>query len=149
MISIPCSHPDLLDFIDLKSDVNKVTRANISIRITSEFMHAVKANANFKLRFKIESTNEEVVKEVNARDVFKRLCEMNWNYAEPGVLFWDRIEDWNLLSETPNFEFAGTNPCAEEPLPAGGSCLLGALNLAEFVQDGIFKIGRASCRERV
>ena len=63
---------------------------------------------------------------------------MNWNYAEPGVLFWDRIEKWNLLSETPSFEFAGTNPCAEEPLPAGGSCLLGALNLAEFVQDGIF-----------
>jgi len=138
MISIPCSHPDLLDFIDLKSDVNKVTRANVSIRITSDFMQAVKANANFKLMFKIESTNEEVVKEVNARDVFKRLCEMNWNYAEPGVLFWDRIEDWNLLSETPNFEFAGTNPCAEEPLPAGGSCLLGALNLAEFVQDGTF-----------
>lgn len=58
---------------------------------------------------------------------------MNWDYAEPGVLFWDRIKDWNLLSNNDEFEYAGTNPCAEEPLPAGGSCLLGSINLSEFV----------------
>ena len=65
--------------------------------------------------------------------MFKKLCEMNWDYAEPGILFWDRISNYNLISEDPDFEYAGTNPCAEEPLPAGGSCLLGSLNLSEFV----------------
>lgn len=138
MISIPCTHPDLLDFIELKSDLNKVTKANISIRITSDFMQAVKAKAKFNLTFEVESTGEEIIQEVDAHEIFTKLCEMNWDYAEPGILFWDRIESWNLLSETPGFTFAGTNPCAEEPLPAGGSCLLGALNLAEFVQHGRF-----------
>ncbi len=139
MISIPCTHPDLADFIELKSDLNKVTKANVSVRITSEFMQAVKAKSKFNLEFKVETTGEEIIQEVDAHEVFTKLCVMNWDFAEPGILFWDRIEKWNLLSETPNFKFAGTNPCAEEPLPPGGSCLLGALNLAEFVQNGKFQ----------
>lgn len=138
MISMPCTHPDLLDFIELKSDLSKVTKANISVRVTDEFMEAVKARAKFDLTFEVPDTGETIVKTVDAYEVFKKMCEVNWDYAEPGVLFWDRIEKWNLLSETPDFKFAGTNPCAEEPLPAGGSCLLGALNLAEFVVDGKF-----------
>ena len=67
--------------------------------------------------------------------MFHKMCEMNWDYAEPGMLFWDRINNWNLLSCDDEFEYAGTNPCAEEPLPAGGSCLLGSINLAEFACD--------------
>lgn len=141
MISIPCNHPDLLGFIELKSDLNKVTKANVSVRITSEFMQAVKAKSKFDLVFEVEATGEVVTKTVSAHELFYKLCEINWDYAEPGILFWDRIEKWNLLSETPNFKFAGTNPCAEEPLPAGGSCLLGALNLAEFVTNGKFDFG--------
>lgn len=66
------------------------------------------------------------------------MCENNWNWAEPGMLFWDNITKYNLLSENSEFEYAGVNPCAEEPLPAGGSCLLGSINLAEFVQNGEF-----------
>lgn len=138
MISIPCNHPDIEEFIELKSDLDKVTKANISIRITHDFMEAVKNKAKYQLYFKIMATGEEIIKKVNAYDVFKKLCEMNWDYAEPGMLYWDKIEKWNLLSDTPNFKFAGTNPCAEEPLPAGGSCLLGSLNLSEFVQDDKF-----------
>ena len=138
MISIPCTHPDLLDFIELKSDLNKATKANVSVRITSDFMQAVKAKSKFDLVFEVEATGEVITKQVDAYETFSKLCEMNWDYAEPGIMFWDRIEKWNLLSETPNFKFAGTNPCAEEPLPAGGSCLLGALNLSEFVKDGKF-----------
>ena len=60
---------------------------------------------------------------------------MNWDYAEAGVLFWDRINGWNLLSCDDDFSYAGTNPCAEEPLPAGSSCLLGIINLTEFVTE--------------
>ena len=111
MISIPCNHPDLLDFIELKSDLNKVTKANVSVRITSEFMQAVKAKSKFDLVFEVEATGETITETVDAYELFRKLCEINWDFAEPGILFWDRIEKWNLLSETPNFKFAGTNPC--------------------------------------
>ncbi len=135
MISIPCTHPDLESFIDIKSDLTKVTKANISIRITDEFMEAVKEHAPFMLTFQVEDTGQMIEKEVNAFEIFSRISDMNWDYAEPGMLFWDRIEKWNLLANTKEFKFAGTNPCAEEPLPAGGSCLLGAINLSEYVLE--------------
>lgn len=139
MISIDCTHPDLEKFITVKSDLNKVTSANISVRVTDQFMEAVTNDEDWELSFKRNETGETISKTVKARDIFNLLCENNWNYAEPGILFWDRIENWNLLSNDPDFQYAGTNPCAEEPLPAGGSCLLGALNLAEFVdEDGHF-----------
>ena len=134
MISLSCAHPDLEEFIAIKSDLEKCTKANISVRITDEFMKAVKDDKPFTLSFTRKETGETIEKVVNAREIFRKMCEMNWDYAEPGMLFWDRIESWNLLSEDPNFHYAGTNPCAEEPLPAGGSCLLGSLNLAEFVK---------------
>lgn len=133
MISLACDHPDIEEFIEIKSDLNRVTKANISIRITDKFMFAVKNNEDFVLSFTREETNDTVTKTINARELFRKICEMNWDYAEPGMLFWDRIENWNLLSNDDDFHYAGTNPCAEEPLPAGGSCLLGSLNLAEFV----------------
>lgn len=135
MISIDCTHPDLVEFIDVKSDLNKINQANISIKITDDFMHAVEEEKDWELTFTREETGEKIVKWVNAKDIFERLCRMNWDYAEPGILFWDRINKWNLLSEDDEFEYAGTNPCAEEPLPAGGSCLLGSINLSEFVKE--------------
>lgn len=134
MITLDCHHPDLEEFIDIKTDLNRVTKANISIRITDDFMQAVLDDTDFELSFTREDTGEIITKTVNARKVFKRIAENNWNYAEPGVLFWDKITSWNLLSEDESFQLAGTNPCGEEPLPAGGSCLLGALNLSEFVK---------------
>lgn len=135
MISLTCDHPDIEEFIEIKSDLERVTKANISIRITDKFMYAVENNEDFVLSFTREETNDTITKTINARNLFHKICEMNWDYAEPGMLFWDRIENWNLLSEDENFQYAGTNPCAEEPLPAGGSCLLGSLNLAEFVTE--------------
>lgn len=135
MLSISCEHPDLEEFIDLKSDLNKCTKANISIRITDDFMNAVKTHSPFTLSYTREETGETIEKQVDAYNLFHRICEMNWNYAEPGMLFWDKIENWNLLSEDENFQYAGVNPCAEEPLPAGGSCLLGSINLSEFVKE--------------
>lgn len=135
MISIDCTHPDLEKFITVKSDLGKVTSANISVKVTDDFMRAVRDDANWELHFDRPETGEIISKTVKAKDIFRLLCENNWNYAEPGILFWDKIESWNLLSDNPDFHYAGTNPCAEEPLPAGGSCLLGALNLAEFVDD--------------
>ena len=132
MLSLSCEHPDLEEFIGIKSDLDRVTKANISIRITDKFMAAVKNRTPFTLSFIRLETGETITKEVDAYEMFHKMCEMNWNYAEPGMLFWDRINNWNLLSCDDEFEYAGTNPCAEEPLPAGGSCLLGSINLAEF-----------------
>lgn len=135
MISIDCSHPDVEAFVDLKTDLNKVTKANISVRINREFMEAVKNNQMYRLHYTREATGETIEKEINARELFRHIAEVNWDYGEPGALFWDRVCEWNLLSNTKEFQFAGVNPCAEEPLPAGGSCLLGSLNLSEFVRD--------------
>ena len=135
MISIDCSHPDVAEFIELKTDLDKVTKANISIRIHEDFMEAVKKNEEYLLHYTRETTGEVIEKRVNARELFRRITETNWDYAEPGALFWDRITGWNLLSNTKEFSYAGVNPCAEVPLPAGGSCLLGSVNLAQFVEN--------------
>lgn len=135
MISIDCSHPDVLDFIKLKTDLTKVTKANISIRLSDEFMEAVREHKTFRLHYTRQETGQVIEKIVDAADVFHLIAETNWDYAEPGALFWDRIKSWNLLANTKEFSFAGVNPCAEEPLPAGGSCLLGSMNLSNFVEN--------------
>lgn len=117
MISLSCEHPDVEDFIDVKNNLEKVLYANISIRVTDAFMEAVAGrgtvpeDTSFRLHFTREETGEEIEKIVNARDLFARLAENNWNSAEPGILFWDRIRGWNLLSNTKDFEYAGVNPC--------------------------------------
>jgi len=112
MISIPVNHPDIEEFISVKEDLERVTKANISVRITDEFMECVKSNAPFKLYHKREATGEETVRWVNARELFNKLAQCNWNTGEPGILFWDRIETHNFLNTYDNFRFAGVNPCA-------------------------------------
>ena len=135
MISMDMSHPDIEEFIDIKTDLEKVTKANISIKITDEFMNAVKNKEKYICRFVVDSTNEEIIKEVDAYKLFMKLVKNNWDFAEPGMLFWDKIKNYHLLSEDKEFKHDGVNPCAEEPLPAGGSCLLGSINLSEFVVE--------------
>lgn len=138
MISLDCHHPDLPEFIDIKTKENSVTKANISVRVTDDFMKAVQNDADWTMTFTRPETGETIERTIPAKQLFNRLCENNWNWAEPGMLFWDNITKYNLLSENSEFEYAGVNPCAEEPLPAGGSCLLGSINLSEFVCDGKF-----------
>lgn len=138
MISISDTHPDLEKFITIKSDLNKVNYANISVRISDAFMKAVEEDKDWELKFERKETGEVISKTVKAKELFRKLCEQNWNYAEPGMLFWDRINNYNLLSNTKSFKYAGVNPCAEEPLPAGGSCNLCAINLSAFVKDEKF-----------
>lgn len=135
MISLDCSHPEIENFIKLKTDLDKVTKANISIRITDDFMHAVKDNLPYKLYFHRPETDQTIEKIVNARDIFKMFAKVNWDYAEPGFLMWDTINEWNLLSKNDNFQYVGINPCGEEPLSAYSACLLGSINLSEFVVD--------------
>ena len=111
MISMDCYHPDIEDFIDAKKNTDKLEGCNISVRTDGNF--------------------------IKNSPLMHKLAKNNWDYAEPGILYWDNINSNNLLSEyieNGEFEYAGVNPCAEEPLPAGGSCLLGAINLSEFVE---------------
>lgn len=118
MISMDANHADINDFINAKTENNKLEGCNISVRVNAEFMDRVMGG------------------EPDAVETFKMLVRNNWDWAEPGMLYWDNINNHNLLTEYIKrglFSFAGVNPCAEEPLPAGGSCLLGAINLAEFV----------------
>ena len=112
MISLDCHHPDLLDFIDVKAKSDSVTKANISVRVTEDFMRAVENDAEWVMSFTREETGETITKTAKARYIFNKLCLNNWNWAEPGILFWDRIEQYNLLENNPEFEYAGTNPCA-------------------------------------
>ena len=111
MISMDCNHPDIEDFIDAKKNVEKLNGCNISVRTDGDF--------------------------IKNSPLMHKLAENNHQTGEPGILYWDNINKHNLLSEyikNGEFEYAGVNPCAEEPLPAGGSCLLGAINLSEFVE---------------
>ncbi len=144
MLSMPINHPDIEEFIGIKSDLSKVTKANISVRVTDDFMQAVKEGKTYHLSFTREATGETIEKDIDAKEFFHRLCELNWDYAEPGLLYWDTIKNKSLISGYDNFEYAGVNPCAEEPLPSGGSCLLGSLNLAEFVEGSIFNTRKFS-----
>lgn len=134
MISIDCKHPDIEEFINLKTKQGVCEKANISIRVSDEFMQAAIDDRDWVTEF----TSPEVgtiTKTFKARDLLKLLAKRNWEWAEPGLLYWDRITGYNMLNNDGNFAYAGVNPCAEEPLPAGGSCLLGSINLSEFVID--------------
>ena len=139
MLSMNVDHPDIEEFIDIKQDLDKVTKANISIKVTNEFMHAVKHDKDFDLKFTREETGEEKVKTVKARELFRKIAQANYDMGEPGMLFWDRITGYNLLSKDSDYVLAGTNPCGELPLPAGGACLLGSINLSAFVKNSFTK----------
>ena len=132
MISIDCNHPDLIEFINLKSQKDVCTKANISVRVSNKFMQAVLNDLDYTLSYYRPEGNQTIEKTIRAKEIFHLLALRNWEWAEPGILYWDRIQGYNLLDNT-GFKYAGVNPCAEEPLPAGGSCLLGSINLSEFV----------------
>ena len=115
MLSMNVNHPDIEEFIDIKKDLNRVTKANISIKISNEFIEAVLNDKDFDLEFVREETGEKIKKTVRAKELFRKIVESNWDMGEPGMLFWDTISEWTLLSNYDNFKYAGVNPCAEEP----------------------------------
>lgn len=108
MVSIDCTHPDLEEFINLKTNLDVCTKANISVRVSDEFMEAVQNNLPWKLSFTTE--HETIEKTINAREIFMLLAKRNWEMAEPGILYWDRITNYNLVNKDSKFSFAGVNP---------------------------------------
>ena len=111
MISIDCTHPDLEQFIALKTDVNRATKANLSVKVNSDFMNSVIDGTNFIQSFKRPETGWVCEVAVSAKVLFDKLCDANYDYGEPGILFWDTIKSYNLLSKYNDFEYAGVNPC--------------------------------------
>lgn len=135
MITISVDHPDVLDFIEVKSDParQKVRYANISVRITDEFMRAVECDADFTLRYENDVIGK-IAKKVKARQIWDKLIKNAWASAEPGVIFWDNIKR-ESTTEYNGMEVITTNPCSEIPLEPYGCCCLGNVNLAAFVTD--------------
>lgn len=132
MLTMNCSHPDIEEFINLKTKKGVCEKANISVKVSDDFMTAVLEDKEWVTEFTSLETGT-ITKTFRARDLLKLIAKRNWEWAEPGMLYWDRITKYNMLDNNKDFSYAGVNPCAEEPLPAGGSCLLGSINLSEFV----------------
>jgi len=121
------NHPDIEDFIRAKQDSTTLTRFNLSIGITDEFMEALDKDEDFDLTF-----NGRVYKTVKAKLLWEEVMRSTWDWAEPGVLFIDTINKNNNLHYCE--EIAATNPCGEQPLPPYGACLLGSFNLVKYIK---------------
>jgi ribonucleoside-diphosphate reductase alpha chain len=128
MATMRCDHPDIEDFITAKSDAARLRMFNVSVLVTDPFMEAVKANGSWNLVF-----DGKVYQTVKARDLWNKIMRSTYDYAEPGVIFIDRINKANNLGYCETI--AATNPCGEQPLPPYGACLLGSINLARLVKD--------------
>lgn len=139
MLSMDIAHPDVEDFITIKQDLQKVTGANISIRLSDEFMHAVEANAEYTHKWPIESDNPKFTKTVNAKELWDTIIQCAHNTAEPGLIFWDRQHWYSTSSVYPGYKNTSTNPCSEIAMQGGDSCRLIALNLYNFVDNPFTK----------
>ncbi|WP_420566912.1 adenosylcobalamin-dependent ribonucleoside-diphosphate reductase [Thalassovita sp.] len=128
MATMRCDHPDIENFITAKSDSARLRMFNLSVLVTDDFMEAVKADGPWELKY-----GEKVYHTLQARDLWNKIMKSTYDFAEPGVIFIDRINKANNLNYVE--QIAATNPCGEQPLPPYGACLLGSINLARLVKD--------------
>lgn len=135
MLTIDIAHPDVEDFISIKQDLKKVTGANISLRLSDEFMQAVVEDADFTLRWPIDSPDPKYTKIVRAKELWDTVIKCAHNTAEPGLIFWDKQHTYSTSSYYPGFKNSSTNPCSEIAMQGGDSCRLIAVNLYNFVED--------------
>ena len=139
MLTMDIAHPDIQEFIGVKQDLSKVTGANISVRISDEFMNAVLNNEEYTLRWPIDSKNPKVSRTVNAKELWDLIIKSAHNTAEPGIIFWDKQHDYSTSSIYPGFKNVSTNPCSEIAMQGGDSCRLIAVNLYNFVDKPFTK----------
>jgi ribonucleoside-diphosphate reductase alpha chain len=128
MATLACDHPDIEEFIDAKRQSGRLSNFNLSVLISDAFMAAVKADGDWTLKF-----GGKDYCTLKARALWDRIMRSTYDYAEPGVIFIDRINAQNNLSYCETI--SATNPCGEQPLPPYGACLLGSINLAKLVRD--------------
>lgn len=147
MLVLNIDHPDVIDFITAKLDINKIEGANISLAITDDFMRAYQADEDWQLSF--ETRHESIKKTIKAKDIMHLISYAAHTMGDPGMIFIDRMNDYHLLSEYDEVKFTATNPCGEQPLMANGSCNLGSINLnafvrKEFTSEAYFDLSRFS-----
>lgn len=128
-------HPDIEEFIRAKKNDKDLTNFNVSVAVTDEFMRAVEKGGSFDLQYKGEKHRT-----IDARMLWDEIMRNNWDWAEPGVIFIDRVNEDNPLNYCETI--AATNPCGEQPLPPYGACLLGSFNLVKYVEDGKFNFNK-------
>ena len=136
MMSISINHPDSEDFIDSKMEQGRITNANVSVRISDDFMKAVKEGKPFVQKYPVDSDNPLYTKEIDAKRLWDKIIHNAWQSAEPGVLFWDTITRESIPDcyADLGFKTLSTNPCGEIPLCAYDSCRLLAMNLYSYVE---------------
>lgn len=135
MLTIDIAHPDASDFVTIKQDLTKVTGANISLRLSDEFMEAVATDSTYTHRWPIDSDEPEFTKTINAKELWNSIIQCAHNSAEPGLIFWDRQHKYSTSSVYPDFKNTSTNPCSEIAMQGGDSCRLIAINLYNFVDQ--------------
>jgi len=135
MITIDIAHPDVEHFITVKQDLSKITGANISIRLSDEFMNAVSNDTDYTLRWPIDSATPRFSKVVKASELWNTIVKCAHSSAEPGLIFWDRQHYYSTSSVYPGFKNVSTNPCSEIAMQGGDSCRLIALNLFNFIDE--------------
>ena len=128
-------HPDIEEFIRAKKNDKDLTNFNVSVAVTDEFMKAVEKDDSFDLQYKGEKHRT-----INARMLWDEIMRNNWDWAEPGVIFIDRVNEDNPLNYCETI--SATNPCGEQPLPPFGACLLGSFNLVKYVEDDQFNFAK-------
>jgi ribonucleoside-diphosphate reductase alpha chain len=135
MLTISIKHPDAESFIDAKLESNKVTGANVSVKIDNEFMDAVVNNKPYQQQFPIDSDKPVYKQTINARDLWQKIVHNAWKSAEPGILFWDTVVNESVADSYADqgFQTVSTNPCGEIPLCPYDSCRLLAVNLYSYV----------------
>tara|TARA_B100001109_G_C18864345_1_gene476060 strand:- start:5612 stop:8230 length:2619 start_codon:yes stop_codon:yes gene_type:complete len=137
MLSVSVKHPDAEGFIDAKMDGTKVTGANVSVKITDDFMKAVVEDKPFKQQYPIEGDNPTFETETNAKKLWGKIVHNAWKSAEPGILFWDTVTNESIPDcyADLGFKTVSTNPCGEIPLCPYDSCRLLAINLFSYVDN--------------
>lgn len=133
MVVMNIDHPDVIDFITTKLDLNKVQGANISLAVSHDFMQAHENDEDWVMHF--ETPHEKIEKRVKARELMELIAYANADVGDPGFLLIDKMNDYHLLSEYDEVYFDTTNPCGEQPLMHDGSCNLGSINLNAFVTN--------------
>ncbi|MCK5564289.1 MAG: ribonucleoside-diphosphate reductase, adenosylcobalamin-dependent, partial [Planctomycetes bacterium] len=137
LLSLKSEHPDLLEFIDAKANNDSIMKANLSVQVSDAFMNNVKHGFDHWMQFERHNGSNTHTR-YDANYILDRLVKNNYNWAEPGIQYFDRMKDYNMMQYIGEFEFEGTNACSEKVLVNNGSCLLGSLNLSEFVYNGVF-----------
>ncbi len=135
MITLDITHPDIEQFISSKQDLSRITGANISIRLTDQFMKAVISDSEFTLKWPIDSSEPKYSKVVKASELWNTIIKCAHQTAEPGLIFWDRQHLHSTSSLYPGFKNVSTNPCSEIAMQGGDSCRLIALNLFNFIDN--------------